>query len=316
MTGLSIRILAGPDAGQQKLLSQSPISFGRSGECTLVFDLPEVSRQHGELQFVDDAWQLVNISANGTKLGRKRVTKKPRPIADGDVVSVGKTQLFSLHVQSIGGEPAPADSGAGSFAKSSESPEQDAGADHDGQTDDEPTGKSKLWMYIGIYIALLFVGALVLKSIVGDSDANSSSSVQAMTSAQIEQVVQSPLEKNLPDRRRHLALLEQANELFKLRDTGQDVLYRAYETYRQSLSYSREPRFADPLDDRRYQKVQQELTELLQQRYEQACNLLKNRQFDRAAEAFERLAAFYPEPTSPVYQSIQKLWTQARQRGR
>src|SRR5690606_20680309 len=64
VTPIHVQLL-GPAAGPRKLsFDRSPVTFGRAPESDIVIADTAVSRQHGELQFIDGAWHLTNLSVN------------------------------------------------------------------------------------------------------------------------------------------------------------------------------------------------------------------------------------------------------------
>ncbi len=89
-------VQAGPDTGQQYPLWGEVITIGRaSREATWEIRLTDrsVSRPHARLERGAETVQLVDLeSVNGTLLNGVQVTD-PVPVQDGDVISVGETQL-------------------------------------------------------------------------------------------------------------------------------------------------------------------------------------------------------------------------------
>jgi SARP family transcriptional regulator, regulator of embCAB operon len=67
--------------------------IGRHPDCDVVLADPEVSRRHAELRPVVGGYDLVDLgSSNGTRVGADEITR--RPLRDGDVVTVGSTDLL------------------------------------------------------------------------------------------------------------------------------------------------------------------------------------------------------------------------------
>lgn len=94
--GAYLLVFAGPDMGQQFPLWGEMITIGRaSRDATWEIRLSDraVSRPHARLERSPDVVHLVDLqSANGTLLNGIQV-KEPVQIKDGDVITVGETQL-------------------------------------------------------------------------------------------------------------------------------------------------------------------------------------------------------------------------------
>ncbi len=91
--GQGVASLTLPD-GRRVLLERPTLSVGRLPECDLAVADPNVSRHHAELRRqADNSWVVVDLgSTNGTKVNGARVTA-PRPLEDGDEITVGSTTL-------------------------------------------------------------------------------------------------------------------------------------------------------------------------------------------------------------------------------
>ena len=79
-------------SGERVTVGQRIVSVGRLPECTITLTDPNVSRRHAEVR---PGNQLVVVdlgSTNGTKVNGLRITGE-RPLADGDIVSMGSTHL-------------------------------------------------------------------------------------------------------------------------------------------------------------------------------------------------------------------------------
>jgi hypothetical protein len=83
-------LLIGHD--KRTVVSGDPFVIGRSRECDLVLDDPNVSRRHAELREEGGSWWLVDLdSTNGTELNGKRVQRAK--LADGDRIGLGELEL-------------------------------------------------------------------------------------------------------------------------------------------------------------------------------------------------------------------------------
>lgn len=83
-------VLAG--GGRRTVLSGTRMVIGRSRDCDITIEDPNVSREHAELRPAGDGWRLVDLgSTNGVKVNRRRVEQAD--LAHGDRVTIGVTDL-------------------------------------------------------------------------------------------------------------------------------------------------------------------------------------------------------------------------------
>ena len=82
-------LYSGPEAGQPFALDPGSVVIGRSPDCALNFDHPEISRRHAELRVGDRHVTLHDLgSANGTLVNNQRITA-PHVLKDGDLLRLG-----------------------------------------------------------------------------------------------------------------------------------------------------------------------------------------------------------------------------------
>jgi pSer/pThr/pTyr-binding forkhead associated (FHA) protein len=83
-------LLVGED--KRTVVSGDPFVIGRSRECDLVLDDPNVSRQHAELRREDGGWAVHDLgSTNGIKLNGKR--SRGGRLNPGDEITLGISRL-------------------------------------------------------------------------------------------------------------------------------------------------------------------------------------------------------------------------------
>jgi pSer/pThr/pTyr-binding forkhead associated (FHA) protein len=76
--------------GEQVVLTEYLVTFGRLPECTVSFDDSNVSRQHAEIRPEGDGFVLADLgSTNGTKVNGARITR--HRLVDGDRITLGAT---------------------------------------------------------------------------------------------------------------------------------------------------------------------------------------------------------------------------------
>jgi predicted component of type VI protein secretion system len=78
--------------GKRNLLAGERMTIGRSRECELVIDDPNVSRRHAELRKTIDGWLVVDLgSTNGVKVNGRRVHEEV--LRPGDSITLGLIEL-------------------------------------------------------------------------------------------------------------------------------------------------------------------------------------------------------------------------------
>jgi hypothetical protein len=78
--------------GRRSVLSGSRVVIGRSRQCDVVVDDPNISREHAELRRDGEDWTISDLgSTNGVKVNRRRV--ESARLKDGDRITLGITDL-------------------------------------------------------------------------------------------------------------------------------------------------------------------------------------------------------------------------------
>jgi hypothetical protein len=78
--------------GTKHTIEERRVVLGRSRECDIRVDDPNVSRRHAELLQEGATYWLVDLdSTNGTELNGKRVSRAK--LADGDTITLGGTDV-------------------------------------------------------------------------------------------------------------------------------------------------------------------------------------------------------------------------------
>jgi len=303
LTPLQVHIIAGPTAGQRLQLNTSPISFGRAPESALVLDLPVVSRNHGELRCEEDGtWVLVNHSQNGTRLNRKRVTTKPRPIPDGASVVIGDEEVFRI-----------------SFVGSGE----DAGYNNDDESAAAavgPTGgknRNKLWLGLGIWFAIC-IGLFVFFATLGggnNDDKPARGGIIELTSVdQVRDMLDTPIDQATPDNRAYTEHVTRAREAYKRGDITD--MYDVYTGYREAQRYLEPGRRLDPIDQQQLNAAEDRLVEEVYKLYTTAYNKLGAGQYLECVRVVDQFYRIYPisNVNNPLVRSIQQIRERASSR--
>jgi pSer/pThr/pTyr-binding forkhead associated (FHA) protein len=78
--------------GKRTVLSGSRVTIGRSRDCDVTLDDPNVSRRHAELRREGANWVVSDLgSTNGVKVNGHRVND--HPLTPGDQITLGLERL-------------------------------------------------------------------------------------------------------------------------------------------------------------------------------------------------------------------------------
>lgn len=323
MNPLQIHILAGAQAGARLQLNQSPVTFGRSADCTLILDLPVASRLHGELQVDEEGqWILVNHSSNGTRVGRKKATKKPIALADGVTITIGDTEVFRVHLTPPSAEPqGVAAEAEDDYAEQPDQPAPGAGA----------KGRSKLWIGLGVWFGICILAMVFFATFGGGEDNNNGTTnagfykpgrgIEAANADEagvigIRRLLAAAPEYQDPDASRYSRYLDLANQSA---DRGSTDLYEAYKNYKLAIAYAsdRDDPFTDQNDVLRYDRILNELSQIIYERYIYAYRAYNTNQFEESRKTLEELRTRYYRESSPsdeLANHIRKLRNAAQRR--
>ncbi len=304
MSTLQVHITAGPQAGARYQLNQSPVTFGRSPDNTLVLDVSVVSRQHGELHRDEEGnWTLINHSANGTRVGRKKVTKKPITLTDGASVTIGDTEVFRVHLV-VEGQAEQATAAYDDDAADAEQPAERApGAGL--------KGRSKLWIGLGVWFALC-IGAIIFIATLDNDDDKPGGSTGGfwMPGHAVEgdgpEAAREEVRKLLSE---PFALSEYNEALYDTHilkaqqsaNEGDRGLRDAYISYQQAISVSQDKDNPLPPRDTRtfYEQVIPQLAEVIAREYLQAARLYRQGNYEQASAILDTLRQRYYSISDP-----------------
>lgn len=288
-----IHVINRKGVGSRETFTASTVTFGRDSGNMVVTGGEHTSRLHGELRCESDRWLLVNLSPNGTELNGRRVTNKPRPLQDRDVIGVAGETLFEVRID----EPAAA-------------APNDGAADQSGQA---MSKRTRLWLAIGIYLVLI-LGVFFFLNTLKQEKQDQQQGIAPLTREQIEQEIRKPLPPMPVDPPKSAQELKTANELIDRLDSSRDAPYRCYVAYKRSLALAGRPHFEPGTDLLHYQQVQQRLIDSVSSTYAQAYQKLKSGQFRKAIEAFRRLTDIYPDTTGSIHENVRKQQAIAAER--
>jgi len=79
--------------GRRLVVGPAGATLGRSRQCDIVLDDPNISRQHAEVRPRGGSWVLSDLgSTNGSRINGRRV-EETEVVRPGDVIELGATRL-------------------------------------------------------------------------------------------------------------------------------------------------------------------------------------------------------------------------------
>ncbi len=318
LPALDVQVLAGARAGTTVRFHEAPVTFGRDGTHPLQVDLPVVSRDHGFFDQRDGKWAVVNRSPNGLKLDRKTVRKRPAVLPDSGQIVIGDTAVLSFRLRDRSSAMSEGDTApVGSPTAPGEAPYADGDPMH---RPGKRMTRTRLLLGVVCFWVVLFGVLLALQSNEkSDTDATGRPSlpVTRLTDAQIEARVRA----ELPARPTNDVLVErwlsEADEYYALRDVRPYAAYRAMDAYRQAASYMPGNTLEDPLLQRRYLDLQEQLVDDVTRRYRDLMGKLDSRRYGAAATAIENLLDRFPDHErgdDSLHRHLRRLLDHARSR--
>jgi len=286
MPSIAAKIFTGPGVFKRESFTESPVTFGRESDNTIVLNEPTASRHHGELRHENGQWLLVNLSPNGTRVNGRNVTRKPHALRDSDEIAIGDKPIFAVTLGAATAEeplPAAAEPAAPSISR-----------------------RTKLWIGISIYVLIMLVGLLVFGPFLSDSsDSEGLKPLPAWSPDQIREAILTPLPAETPDPRESQKFLAIANEMFNRQSPSSR--YDSYNAYRQALAYSGKNYFTDGLDQMRFQQVQEVIIDEVKTLYGDGYKQLRGGRYKDAERTFRRLnQEFFRDTTSGLYRHVEK----------
>jgi len=304
MRPITITLLQGINAGRARTFEQPHITFGRDASNDVVVEVSLASRQHGELIFSEDQWAVVNNSTNGTTVNGKKVGKKQVALKAGDTIGVGGQKMFDVDIA----QPEPT-------ADQQAAPQQPGAAPAE---PDKPhmSGKSKLWMGVGIYFMVMMIILFAASQLIDRSGNGGGQVVPELTSEQIAAEITEPVEKPYVMRDATEAL-KTARQRYQLAESGRDIsaLYEAYRNFQLAHAYSNGELFTDGLIFREYKTCEQELVDLVTNTYSLGYAQIRSKQWKEAEQTLQKLLQIYPDNGSRIHSNVIQQLRLARSRG-
>ncbi|HUU09643.1 MAG TPA: FHA domain-containing protein [Phycisphaerae bacterium] len=152
--------VAGPEKGQTFRIAPATTTIGRDASCDVVLAETAISRQHCRIERRGDAWAIVNMSSNGTRLKKKPVEEAI--LADGNEIRIGAKTRLEFVVEELpklaGGRP--------QFRARSIGDEADAAEEEVAEVPQEQASLFKrrkgLFIGLGAYLGLMLIMAAIL----------------------------------------------------------------------------------------------------------------------------------------------------------
>ena len=79
--------------GKRLMVGPTGVTIGRSRQCEVVLDDPNVSRQHAEIRPRGGSWVLTDLgSTNGSSINGRRING-PEVVKPGDEIEIGTSRM-------------------------------------------------------------------------------------------------------------------------------------------------------------------------------------------------------------------------------
>ncbi|MEM8782562.1 MAG: FHA domain-containing protein [Planctomycetota bacterium] len=294
---LDVTVLAGSHAATRLRFTKGPVPFGRDPSHPLLLDLATVSRDHGYFDLSDGQWVVVNRSPNGLKLGRKRVTKKPAPLPANASITIGDAALLQIELRRAG-ESVPSLDLDAALARKQAEPKAPKDDDPLHRHNKMPT-RTRVLLGVAAFWVALFGVLLLFEPLFSEETVDARGQlvlpVARLDAAQLEAKIRRDPPNVPTDDLRAERELERAASYYALRQVNPDAPWRAMNAYRKAAGYLPDDRLADPLLQRRYLDLQQQLAEDLRRRYDDALGKLESRRFRAAAQSLDQLLRRFPD---------------------
>lgn len=297
MSRVQVEVLSGGGslAGRRFVLDASPVRFGRDTQNTVVLDTPAVSRFHGELTCDEHGvWSIINYSSNDLQLGRRSVGASPAPLHKPVVVKSGGRALMRITPVA---DDAPTDATGQPVVAAGTSTLKRAG----------------LWGWIGLCLLAILI-ALVYPTLTADTPTRVSGLPDRLDDQAIIAEIQGSPEFVSQDPDLAERALNTANADFDRIEMQPEALRSAYENYVRAIRHTPDGVFETGLDQRRYQHVQQQLTERVLGLYDEAYQHARGKRYTRALDSLEDLIDLYPDSDTALGEHLLILRRYCRQR--
>ncbi len=271
MQQIHLQAMVGPTKGRATTFEGTVIAFGRADDCQYTVPLEFISRHHGEIRFEGGKWKLHNLSPGGTRVNRRRVTSKPKTLANGDVVSVGDRVIFRVQLGPPGDEAAVTPKPTKAWLSS----------------------RARLWTILAIYIGIV-LAIMMLFNLKSDGNETSVKSEDEWTRVQIEDHLTRDLPPNTQKNAQYL--LEEARQKYESRDVARRNLYDAYIAYRWALALSGSDHFENADDVLHFADVKADLIDRVTRLYKRGHAQLLSKRWTDASDTFDELLETYPHP--------------------
>jgi pSer/pThr/pTyr-binding forkhead associated (FHA) protein len=321
----------GPQKGQRLVLTRPRAVLGRGSGSDILLSEEYVSRQHARYELLQIGPTLENLSARGTWINGKRFkTGKKVQLETGDLIGLGaQTQVLFV---AAGDDPDEALSeyrrsrkgGKDAFGRrvKAEAPEPAAAvepaleAEQQSQeeleilVEEEKPGRPsemtpgereqaaesarrrKLMLGLGVYVGCIVLAGIVISMFVNVGGGEGLGEQPILTDAQIKGHLRTPL-KRTPNPVQREKNLQEARGL-----------YAQYE-----LNW----RHLHQIEDQRiYNECLARYTQLVQQKYREACILEKNKDWAIAEARFRDLLSLIGEQRDPVFTNVQAHYGRAK----
>ncbi|MCK6485941.1 MAG: FHA domain-containing protein [Phycisphaerae bacterium] len=300
---LELTFAEGPQAGNAVQVAPDVAVIGRSAAADVPLDDPAASRQHARLRRTGDAYEIENLSPNGTLVNGAPV--ESRPLREGDVIQIGAaTRLkvrYLVRSGAVVAYGAAGDAGGnGAAFDDSEPPPPAAPVD-------KPSLLRRPKVIIGLAVYFLAVLIVFLMLETGRPRVEWPNGLGRREIAEMMEryfAADSPAFERSPNAAREREALDRARQAIAIAPVSARSLWAAAVAYRDAIAYSAQHTLHDADDARNFRKARADLADKLADLYIRALAEQRKGRLTAARDRFNTLRQVVSDPRCPLHEHV------------
>lgn len=306
---LELTFVEGPRAGDAVQVAPDVAVIGRSAAVDVPLDDPAASRQHARLRRSGDAYEIENLSPNGTLVNGAPV--ESRVLREGDVIQIGAaTRMKVRYLVRSGAVVAYAATGdaggiGAAFDDSEPSPPSVAPAA-------KPSLLRRPKVVIGLAVYFLAVMIVFLLLETGRPRVEWPNGLGRREIAEMMEryfAADSPAFERSPNPAREREALDRARQAFAIAPVSARSQWAAAVAYRDAIAYSPRHTLHDADDARNFRKARTDLADKLADLYIRALAEQRKGRLTAARDRFNALRQIVSDPRCPLHEHIGRWLT-------
>ncbi len=164
--------------------------------------------------------------------------------------------------------------------------------------------RRKVVIGLSIYLGVIVIGAIILKSVVGKQESKLRPMPKMMKSDEIVEAVRAPVSVPSINKSHMKERLDKALALYRQYGLELSHLYQCVFAFKEALAYSGKGYFKDPEHDEIYREVLDKLTEEIKDRYIHAYLQEQHQKWHKAEREFYRILEIFGDKESPLFKNV------------